>query len=83
MQGVMESTRGAVPQRRPSLDSFDSSEECSLYHWIEVCRLVDEAGILTLDEELGCAQEIENALEQALSEVEPATAYQHFARNIV
>jgi hypothetical protein len=24
------------------LESFDSADECSFQHWIEVCRLVDE-----------------------------------------
>lgn len=80
VQGVMQPTQG-VPPRRPSLDSFDPSEECSLYHWVEVCKLVDEAGILTLEEELEYGQEI--ATEAAPSEVEPSTAYQHFSRNVV
>lgn len=83
MQGVVESIQVVVPQRRPSLDSFDSSEECSLYHWEDVCRLVDEACILSADAELDLVQEIENVLEEAPSEVEPSTAYQHFAGNVV
>jgi hypothetical protein len=83
VQGVVESIQVVFPQRRPSLDSFDSSEECSLYHWVDVCRLVDEGYILTADEELEYVQEIESVLEEAPSEVEPSTANQYFAGNVV
>ena len=65
------------------MDSFDSSEEYSLYHWIEVRKLVDEADMPFFDEGLEYAREIEKALGEAVSEVEPATTYQHFARNVV
>jgi len=27
------------------LESFDSAEECSLQHWIDVCKLVDDGEI--------------------------------------
>jgi hypothetical protein len=27
------------------LESFDSGEECSFQHWMDVCRLVDEGEI--------------------------------------
>lgn len=27
---------------KPFLKSYDSGEECSLFHWVEVCKLVDE-----------------------------------------
>jgi hypothetical protein len=27
-------------QGKPLLNSYDSSQECSLAHWLEVCRLV-------------------------------------------
>ncbi|HWG19873.1 MAG TPA: hypothetical protein VG225_05020 [Terracidiphilus sp.] len=27
------------------LESFDSAEECSFSHWLEVCRLVDEGDV--------------------------------------
>ena len=29
------------PQGKPSLTSYDSGQECSLAHWLEVCRLVE------------------------------------------
>jgi hypothetical protein len=33
------------------LESFDSGEECSLGHWLEVCQLVEDADLpLQLDE---------------------------------
>lgn len=28
-------------QGKPSLNSYDSGHECSLAHWLEVCRLVE------------------------------------------
>ncbi len=28
---------------KPSLSSYDSGQECSLAHWLEVCRLVELA----------------------------------------
>jgi hypothetical protein len=29
------------PQGKPNLTSYDSSHECSLAHWLEVCRIVE------------------------------------------
>ncbi len=83
MQAVLESTHAVVPRShgRPRLDSYDSGEEFSFYHWAEVCKLVDEADLLLEDE--GLPPEIEEALEETMSEVEPATAYQNFTGNIV
>jgi hypothetical protein len=28
-------------QGKPCLSSYDSGQECSLTHWLEVCRLVE------------------------------------------
>jgi hypothetical protein len=28
-------------QEKPILSSYDSGQECSLTHWLEVCRLVE------------------------------------------
>jgi hypothetical protein len=30
-------------QSKPCLSSYDSGQECSLAHWLEVCRLVELA----------------------------------------
>lgn len=30
-------------QARPHLSTYDSGQECSLAHWLEVCRLVETA----------------------------------------
>ena len=30
-------------QSKPHLTSYDSCQECSLAHWLEVCRLVELA----------------------------------------
>ena len=44
----MQATLQTVPTAhtpthvRLALESFDSAEECSFHHWIEVCKLVDE-----------------------------------------
>lgn len=44
---------------RPILNSYDSGEECSLTHWIELCQLLDES-----DE-----PEVEEPVELTASEV--------------
>ena len=81
---IIDPILAAVPHsNRPILESLDSGEECSFYHWVEVCKLVDDADIPPADEEIQYSREIEAALEEALSEVEPTTAYQHFAGNVV
>lgn len=50
----------AFPQpAKPILDSYDSAEECSFHHWIELCKLVDE----------GNDPEIEELAELTTSEV--------------
>jgi hypothetical protein len=28
-------------QGKPCLNSYDSGQECSLAHWLEVCRLIE------------------------------------------
>jgi hypothetical protein len=85
MQALIEPRHAAVPHShgRPRLDSYDSCEEFSFYHWIEVSRLVDEGDTTFVDEGLPCTAEFEEALEETMSEVEPATAYQNFAGNVV
>ena len=85
MQFLIDPTHAAVPRShsRPVLDSFDSGEECSFYHWVEVCKLVDEGDVPSVEEGLEYSQEFENALKETLSEVESSTAYQHFAGNVV
>jgi hypothetical protein len=85
MQAVLEPTYTAAPRshRRPRLDSYDSGEEFSFYHWMEVCKLVDEADVPFEHAGLPYTQEFEEALEETMSEVESATAYQHFAGNVV
>jgi hypothetical protein len=82
---VLEPTYAAAPRShgKPILDSYDSGDECSFYHWLEVCKLVDDADLPSVDEGLPYAREIEEALEETMSEVEPATAYQYFAGNVV
>jgi hypothetical protein len=63
----MQATLQTVPTAHPSshvrlvLESFDSAEECSFHHWIEVCKLVDEGDVP------GGLNDIEN-----IPELEPA-----------
>lgn len=41
----------AVPQSgKPILVSYDSAEECSFYHWMELCRLIDESDFPEIEE---------------------------------
>ena len=86
MSALLDQTYAAAPHPlgRPSLDSYDSGEEFSFYHWIEVCKLVDQGDDdLLMNEGLPCSPEFEEALKKTLSEVESATAYQNFAGNVV
>jgi hypothetical protein len=85
MQALTAQTYAAVPRSHaePGLDSHDSGEEFSFYHWIEVCRLVDEADVSTINKGLLCSAEFEEALKKTLSEVESATADQNFTGNVV
>ena len=78
MRAIVEPVHSALPysQGRPRLDSFDCGEEFSFYHWIQVYKLVDQGDSPLVDEALPCTTEFG-------SEVEPATAYQHVAGNVV
>ncbi|HEV2325636.1 MAG TPA: hypothetical protein VGS10_16920 [Terracidiphilus sp.] len=59
MQPGLESTIGFIQTDKPILDSYDSGEEFSLYHWMELCKLVDESEL----------SETEELLELTVSEV--------------
>lgn len=85
MQALMETSHATLqrPHRRPVLHSYDPSEESSLYHWLELSRLVEEADISAEDRESLPADEIEKDPRETMSEVEPATTYQHLAGNVV
>ena len=53
MQGLIETVSIDRPHShvRLVLESFDSGEECSLLHWLEVCKLVDEGeGVVELSD---------------------------------
>lgn len=85
MQAILETSHAAVPRShgRPMLQSYDSGEEFSFYHWMEVCKLVDEADVPSGGEEPLYSAEFEEALKETLSEVESSTAYQNFTGNVV
>ena len=59
MQPGLELSFGFIQTDKPILDSYDSGEECSLSHWIELCKLVDESDL----------PEAERPLELTASEV--------------
>lgn len=40
---ILETNPPAQAESKPSLTSHDSGQECSLEHWLEVCRLVEIA----------------------------------------
>ena len=73
MQATIESTHAAVPRShgRPILDSCDSGEEFSFYHWIEVCRLVDEGDTVPMDEGLPGSVSIEDAIQETSQKWSP------------
>lgn len=85
MQAALDATHGVFPraQDRRTLGSFDSGEEFSLYHWIAVCKLVDEGDVPLEDEGLPYCEEIAEALEAQWSEMESAAADQNFAGHVV
>lgn len=60
---------------RPSLDSHDCADEFSFYHWIEVCKLVDESDAPFDNVGPPDIDQVKETLEEVLSEMEPATAY--------
>ena len=39
---VLDPVRRPQPESKPRLTSFDSGQECSLDHWLEVCKLVEK-----------------------------------------
>jgi hypothetical protein len=81
---VIDPVDTALPySHKPILDSYDSGEECSFYHWLDVCRLVDDADLNSAEDSILYSTEIEQAMNETLSEVEPATAYQHFSSDVV
>ncbi len=85
MQAILETSHAALPRwhGRPTLDSYDSGEEFSLYHFMHVCRLVDEGDESSAAEEPCYSAEFEEALKETLSEVESSATYQHFAGDVV
>lgn len=85
MQTLMRSNLAADPRSccESELDSYDCHEEFSLYHWMHVYKLVEEADIFEIDEEFASSLEAEPERKKPVSEVEPSTAYQHLARNVV
>jgi hypothetical protein len=82
VQAFIEITH-PLAHRRLVLESFDSGEECSFFHFMEVMKLVDEGEGSSPQDELEYSSELERAFEETMSEVDPATAYQHFAGNVV
>jgi hypothetical protein len=85
MQALMESVPAALPRShgKPILDSYDSGEEFSFHHWLEVCKLVDETDDPLAPDAPPYAAEIEQALQEAILKMESATAYQNFTRDVV
>lgn len=65
MQTVFVSTHPADLRSpdRPRLDSYDSGEEFSIDHWIEVCKGALEPDVLLHNDGLPSREEIEEALE--------------------
>lgn len=51
----------SVAHVRLELESFDSGDECSLYHWLQVCQLVEDADMPDLVNEPELADELEPA----------------------
>lgn len=85
MHTVFEPTHSIVrfSHRDLALDSYDSGEEFSLHHWIEVCRLVDDDDVFLNDERTPLVEEFGQGAQDPLSEMEPAAAYQDFAGNVI
>lgn len=59
------------------------NEEFSLPHLLYVRKLVEEAAGFAGGEEFVVCTRTEATPKKPVSEVEPATAYQHFARDVV
>ena len=82
MQSLSNSNCPAAPRLRGlKLNFYGCNEEFSLYHWLHVRMLVDEADTAVLDEVL--AQAADAVPKKPVSEVESPATYQHFARNVV
>lgn len=81
----VEPTHAAFPRSHggPILDSCDSGEEFSLYHWVEVCKLVDEEDMPPANQGFPSPAELEEDLERTWSEVKTATAYKNFPGDVV
>lgn len=68
----MQLTHATLPfSRKPLLDSYDSGEECSVDHWLQVCKLVDEVEVSSTENEFEFSH-LEESLEETILEVEPA-----------
>ena len=50
MQPGLESNTALFHPGKPNLVSYDSAEECSFHHWMELCRLIDESDIPEFEE---------------------------------
>jgi len=61
-------------QIRPCLTSYDSGEEFSFYHWLEVCQLIDEADLPPVEGGERFAGELEREMRGTLLEVESSAA---------
>jgi hypothetical protein len=63
MQGRLEQSHAVVPGShvRPAVSSYGSGEEFSIYHWIEVRKLVDEGEFPLRDETPDSIGRIEEA----------------------
>lgn len=63
MQDLMQTVPTAHPyvHVRLVVESFDSGEECSFQHWMEVCKLVDEGDTLTELTDTEIVAEMESA----------------------
>lgn len=57
---------------RPIFDSYDSGEEFSFYHWIEVCELVDECDEPATEEMLPRTRKIDETLIATMSKMGPS-----------
>lgn len=71
--------RVALRSRGFLLNTYECNEEFSLFHWLHVRKLVDEADT----PELAHGADTDAVPKKPVSEVEPAATYQHFTRNVV
>ena len=85
MQTLRTSSNTSVPRShgRSIMESFDSKDEFSLARWLYVCKLVQEADLQIVDQELAPSAGTEAVRKKPVSEVESPTAYQHFAGDVV